>query len=110
MHLQGVRISFRLLDVRDVEFSQEVDVGYHLPMVQTRIPSLLISMFRICMERVLCLDMPFNLITICMRRIAMDISGSMRFLHVHVILSAPLEMKCDISSAFSPGLTNQPLQ
>jgi len=35
-----------LLHVWDAEFSQEADVGYHLPLVQTRVPSLLISMFR----------------------------------------------------------------
>ena len=67
-------------------------------------------MFCICMERVLCLDMPFNLVAIYMWRIAMDLSGLTRFLHVHVILGVPLETKCDISSTLSPGLTNQRLQ
>ena len=89
-----------LLDVWDTEFSQEADVGYHLPMVQTRIPSLLISMFRICMERVLRLDMLFSLIAIYTQRIAMDLSGLTRFLHVHVILGAHLETKRDIFKRF----------
>ena len=52
------------------------------------------------MERVLCLDMLFNLIAIYTQRIAMDLSGLKRFLHVHVILSALLKTKRDIFKRF----------
>jgi len=57
-------------------------------------------MFRICAWRVLRLDMLFNLIAIYTQRIAMDLSGLTRFLHLHMILGAPLETKRDIFKRF----------
>lgn len=89
-----------LLDMWDTEFSQEADVRYYLSMMQIHVPSLLISMFRICMVSALRLDMLFSLIAIYTQRIAVDLSGLTRFLRVRVILGAHLETKHAIFNRF----------
>jgi transformation/transcription domain-associated protein len=67
-------------------------------MVQTRVLALLISTFHIFMERVLFLDMLFNLITIYAQRVAMDLKIDK--VPACPRDSPPLETKHDISKRF----------
>lgn len=89
-----------LLEVWSNEFNREADIGYHLPMIQTWIPALLIPIFRLCLEKRLRLDMLFAIIAIYPHRVGIDLSSLTRFLHVHVVVGAPLEMKRDIFKRF----------
>ena len=53
-----------LLSVWSSEFNQEPDVGYTLPMGRTRVPSLLLSIFKIWLETTFRVDILFSVIAI----------------------------------------------
>ncbi|KAF8309342.1 hypothetical protein DL93DRAFT_2085770 [Clavulina sp. PMI_390] len=89
-----------LINVWLNEFNKEADIGYHQPLVQTDLPTLLIAIFRLCLERKLRVDMLFAIIAIYPHRVGIDLSGLSRFLYGHVVMSAPMETKRAILTKF----------